>query len=106
MKDEDADEDADEDERCRCSRSPAASTLRGARHQWDGASQAPAEGLLDVLEGDRRSKVLDGRADPISDGLQQVGVEAPQVDGVAAEDAPQIALGHPAEDVPQRLAVN
>src|SRR6202035_1512558 len=56
--------------------------LRGARHQRDRAGQAPAEGLLDVVELDRDRKVLNGRADPISDGLQQVGVETPQVDGV------------------------
>ena len=54
----------------------------------------------------RERQVRDGRADPVSHRLQQVGVEAPQADGVGAEDAPEVVLGQAAEDVAQRLAVN
>ena len=35
-----------------------------------------------------------------------VAVEAPQVDGIGAEHAADVVLGHAAEDVPQHLAVH
>ena len=80
--------------------------MRGTGGQRHRAGQAPAEGVLDVGQRHRLGQVGDGRVDAVGHRLEQVAVEAPEVDGVAAEDAAEVVLGQAAEDVAQCLAVH